>query len=132
VISKRTFSSLLFAATLTGACGSGAYSQPDLPKSVAPGWTLTSLDHAQPPPQLPAGSAPQCWKAVYSGPGEAQIWVCGYSSETGAFDAEQRTPMRADTVKFQEGKRLVIVEYKNAKSTDLEALIRSIQKKLKS
>jgi len=68
---------------------------------------------------------------VYSGPGSAQIWICGYASETSAFDAEQRTRAEAETVKFQEGKRLVIVQWKDAKKTDLEVLIRTIQKRLR-
>jgi hypothetical protein len=67
---------------------------------------------------------------MYSGPGSAQIWVCGYASETSAFDAQQRTAAEAQTVKFQEGKRLVIVQWKDTKRTDLEALIRTIQKRL--
>jgi len=67
---------------------------------------------------------------MYSGPGSAQIWVCGYASETSAFDAQQRTATEAQTVKFQEGKRLVIVQWKDTKRTDLEALIRTIQKRL--
>jgi len=79
---------------------------------------------------LPASGSPVCWKAVYSGPGSAQIWVCGYASETSAFDAQQRTAAKAQTVKFQEGKRLVIVQWKETKRTDLEALIRTIQKRL--
>ena len=68
---------------------------------------------------------------MYSGPGSAQIWVCGYASETSAFDADQRSRAEAQTVKFQEGKRLVIVQWREAKRTDLEALIRTIQKRLR-
>jgi len=113
------------------SCGGGSAARPDLPTSVAPGWNLTSLDSAPPPAGLPGDGSPTCWKAVYSGPGSAQIWVCGYSSETGAFDAQQRTRAEAQTVKFQEGKRLVIVQWTEAKRTDLEALVRTIQKRLR-
>lgn len=131
MVSKRTLSSLLLAAIATVSCGGGSAARPDLPNSVSPGWNLASLDSAAPPPQLPAGGSPACWKAVYSGPGSVQIWVCGYASETSAFDAEQRTPAEAQTVKFQEGKRLVIVQWKETKRTDLEALVRTIQKRLR-
>jgi hypothetical protein len=130
VVSKRTLSSLLLAAIATFGCGGGSTARPDLPNSVAPGWTLSSLTNIPPPPDLPAGGSPTCWKAVYSGPGSAQIRVCGYASETSAFDAEQRTRAEAQTVKFQEGRRLVIVQWKNTKKTDLESLIRTIQKRL--
>jgi len=130
VVSKRTLSSLLLAAIATVSCGGGAAARPDLPNSVAPGWNLTSLNAAAAPPHLPAGGSPACWKAVYSGPGSAQIWVCGYASETSAFDAEQRTPAEAQTVKFQEGRRLVIVRWEQTRRTDLEALIRAIQRRL--
>jgi hypothetical protein len=130
VVSKRTLSSLLLAVIATWSCGGGSTARPDLPNSVPPGWTLTSLNNAAPPPDLPAGSSPTCWKAVYSGPGSAQIWVCGYASETSAFDAEQRTRAQARTVKFQEGRRLVIVQWSETKKTDLESLIRAIQKRL--
>ena len=112
-------------------CGGGSAARPDLPASVAPGWNLTSLDRTAAPPDLPAGGSPACWTAVYSGPGSVEIWVCGYASETGAFDAEQRTRAEAQTVTFQEGKRLVIAQWKEAKRTDLEALIRTIQKRLR-
>ena len=131
VVSKRTLSSLLLAAIATVSCGGGSRARPDLPSSVAPGWTLASLDSVAAPPGLPAGGSPTCWKAVYSGPGSVQVWICGYASETSAFDAEQRTRAEAQTVKFQEGSRLVIVQWKEAKRTDLEALIRTIQKRLR-
>ena len=130
VVSKRTLSSLLLAVIATVSCGGGSTARPDLPNSVAPGWNLTSLNKATPPSELPASGSPTCWKADYSGPGSAQIWVCGYASETSAFDAQQRISARARTVKFQEGKRLVIVQWKDTKKTDLEALIRMIQKRL--
>jgi hypothetical protein len=130
VVSKRTLSSLLLAVIATWSCGGGSTARPDLPNSIAPGWTLSSLTSAPPPPDLPAGSSPACWKAVYSGPGSAQIWICGYASETGAFDAEQRARAQARTVKFQEGRRLVIVQWSETKKTDLESLIRAIQKRL--
>jgi hypothetical protein len=68
---------------------------------------------------------------MYSGPGSAEIWICGYASETSAFEAEQRTRAEAQTVKFHEGKRLVIVQWREAKKPDLEALIRTIQKRLR-
>jgi hypothetical protein len=134
VVSKRTLSSLLLAAIATLSCGGGSNARPDLPNSVAPGWTLSSLANSPPPPNLPAGGSTTCWKAVYSGPGSpqstAQIWICGYASETSAFDAEQRARAEAQTVKFQEGRRLIIVQWNQAKKTDLEALIRTIQKRL--
>lgn len=59
------------------------------------------------------------------------MWFCGYASETTAFDAAQRTQAAAQTVKFQSGRRLVLVKYANANHADLESLIRTIQKRLK-
>lgn len=133
---RRALSSLLFTAALAGAgwtsaCGGGAGAQPDLPKSVAPGWTLASYERAAAPAGVPKENAPECWKAAYSGLGQVTMWLCGYANETGAFDAGQRTETAPQRVKFQLGRRLVVVEYKDARHTDLEALIRTVQKRLK-
>ena len=50
----------------------------------------------------------------------------------GAFDAVQRARAEAQTVKFQVGVNEVLVHWNNAPKTNLEALIRTIQKALKT
>jgi hypothetical protein len=83
------------------------------------------------PPGIPSTNPPECWKAQYTGPGAADIWVCGYKVESSAFDATQRASAEARTVKFQEGKYLVLVKWNAVPKTSLTALIREIQKTLK-
>jgi hypothetical protein len=104
--------------------------KPDLPASVSPGWVRKSYEPAPPPPGLPDGPAPQCWKAEYAGPGSAQAWVCGYNMSGSAFNAEQRAHAEANTVKFQEGDYLVIAKWNGGSRAEVTALFRAIQKTL--
>lgn len=127
---KRTIISLLLAAALAAACGERPPAKPDLPQSVSPGWTLKTYEAAPPPPGLPAGNPPECWKADYTSTGAAQIWVCGYRISGSAFDAVQRARAEADTVKFQEGNYLVIAKWTGVARADITALIRAVQKTL--
>ena len=75
-------------------------------------------------------SPPQCWKAQYEGVGTAEVWACGYRERGSAFDAVQRAPAAAQTVKFQEGKYLVLVKWNGVPKANLTALIRAVQKTL--
>jgi hypothetical protein len=113
-------------------CGNGTPpGKPDLPQSVAPGWTLKAFDRSAAPSGLPAGSAPRCWRADYVSEGSAQVWICGYAEESSAFDAVQRARAEADTVKFQVGRYLTIVQWRGVSREEITALIRAVQKALK-
>jgi hypothetical protein len=112
------------------ACGKAGPARPELPASVPPGWKLTALAQSAVPPEVPAGAMPDCWQANYAGTGTAQIWLCRYNAETSAFDAAQRARAGAQTVKFQEGEYLVLVQWNNAPKADLTALVRAVQKTL--
>jgi hypothetical protein len=127
---KRTTISLLLAAALAASCSERTPAKPDLPQSVSPGWTLKAYETSPPPPGLPAGSTPECWKADYASTGTAQIWICGYRISGSAFDAVQRARAEADTVKFQEGNYLVIAKWTGVARADITALIRAVQKTL--
>jgi hypothetical protein len=123
---------LMIASILLAACSEGATPrQPDLPASVAPGWTRATYQPSSPPAGLPEGSRPTCWEAGYTGPGVARVWVCGYRNSGGAFDAVQRARAEANTVKFQEGNFLVIATWNGGTRADVTALIRSIQRTLR-
>jgi hypothetical protein len=73
---------------------------------------------------------PKCWKAGYAGAGTADVWLCRFGNETGAFDAAQRAKTEAQSVKFQEGDYLVLVNWNNTPKTDLTSLVRALQKTL--
>ena len=128
---------LLTAAWLTG-CGKDAPPpKPELPKIAAPSWNLGAYDAAPPPPGLPASTQPPtCWKAAYNGTPPATVWVCGYPTGGGAFDAVQRTATGANTVKFEEDRYLVIASCPAlndpAARDGFQNLVRAIQQKLKS
>jgi hypothetical protein len=123
------FVSVVFALGML-ACGHAQSAKPDLPSSVSLGWSLGALVEAPSPAALPPGS--RCWRADYTGLGMAQVWVCTYPDATDAFDAVQRAPAEAQTVKFQEGKNLILVHWDNVPKANLEALVRAIQKTLKT
>jgi hypothetical protein len=125
----RRQTSLLFAL-FSVACGSGPIAKPEFPESVSPGWKRSSFDHAAAPAGLPAGGSPECWKGDYSGAGSVRVWVCGYKVQGSAFDALQRARTEAQTVKFQEGSYLVLVQWNNVSKENLTALVRAIQKVL--
>jgi hypothetical protein len=138
VIWRREYFSLLFApilpaaSTILTSCAPGQPAKPDLPQSISPGWMLLSLNRAAAPPGIPTNSAPQCWKAHYAGQGSghasAEVWVCGYKENAGAFDAVQRARAEAQTVKFQVGSNLVLVKWNDVPKANVTALVRSIQK----
>lgn len=60
------------------------------------------------------------------------VSVCRYTNTGGSFDAVQRTAAAAQVVKFQEGRYLVLITWKDTPKADLTALIRAIQKSLDS
>lgn len=101
---------------------------------MSPGWALRKFDSSAPPPGLPAGSTPQCWRADYASnadQGVALVSICGYAQESSAFDAVQRARAEANTVKFQVDRYLAIVEWKGVSREEITALIRALQKALK-
>lgn len=126
----RPVTTLLALSIALCACAGGQRAKPELPGSVSPGWKLTSMTSSAAPPEVSAAGSPDCWLANYAGTGVAQVWVCRYSAEAGAFDAVQRARAEAQTVKFQEGANLVLVKWNNAPKADLAALIRALQKTL--
>jgi hypothetical protein len=89
-----------------------------------------SLAPAAAPVGLPPGDSPACWKGEYGGPGSVQAWLCGYKVRESAFDALQRARTEAQTVKFQEGSYLVLLQWNNVSKENLTALVRAIQKAL--
>jgi hypothetical protein len=115
---------------LLAACGSAPPAKPDIPQSVSPGWKLSSLDKSALPPGLSSDGAPDCWKGTYSGSGSADVWLCWYRESANAFEAVQRARAAAQTVKFQEGRYFVLIQWNNVQKADLTALIRAIQKAL--
>ena len=123
---------LWWVILLAGCSGTGnAPQRPELPGSIAPGWTQQSVMDTAPPVGLPAtGAAPRCWLALYQGPGKGEVRVCGYRSEGPAFDALQRFPSAANTVKFQQREWFVLVQWSGASQTDATALVRGIQRAL--
>jgi len=116
----------LASALLLVACANSQDTKPELPSSVSPGWSLKSFNKA------PGTGSPVCWNADYEGSGSAAVSVCRYATDAGAFDAVQRARAEAQTVKFQVGVNEVLVHWNNAPKTNLEALIRTIQKALKT
>jgi hypothetical protein len=130
VIRRRESFSLLFGSMLLASCSSGQHSSPELPKSISPGWKLSSLDRSGTPPGIPRDGSPECWKADYKGEGSARVWVCRYRAESSAFDAVQRARAEAQTVKFQEGRYLILIEWNNVPKASLTVLVRTIQKAL--
>lgn len=127
--------SLIFIPLLLAACGSTSPAKPELPESVSPGWKRVSFEPAAAPAVVPATGLKQCWKAAYTGegtpPATADVSLCLYSAEPGAFDAVQRTRAEAQTVKFQEGAYFVLVSWNGAPKAGLTAFVREIQKTLK-
>ncbi len=117
-------------------CSASKASEPDLPRSVSPGWTRTALARAPLPAAVPPAGAPQCWKADYSGQAgprtSAEVWVCVYATSDGAFDAMQRARAEAQMVRFQDRRYLVLVKWNDAPKASLTALVRAIQKAVQS
>lgn len=67
---------------------------------------------------------------MYSGGGSAEVFTCGYGNTGAAFDAVQRTRAEADTVKFQQGRYLIVVKWSGGSKEEITALVRAIQKSL--
>ena len=129
---------LVMASLVWTACGNSS-AEPPLPASVSPSWTRTAFAKSDAPKGLPSGgTAPICWKGDYalaaasnSPAGSAVIRACRYSAGTLAFDAVQRMSSAADTVQFQEGPWLLVVQWTGASKTDITTLVRSVQRSLK-
>lgn len=126
----RRQTSLLFAALLLAACASSPPAKPEIPDSVSPGWKLVSLNRVLLHPVSPDDAAPDCWKADYRGTGSAEVSICWYQATAGAFDALQRTPAEAQTVKFQEGHYFILVSWNDVPKANLTALVRALEKAL--
>ncbi len=132
MIGRQELFSLLSVSILLAGCGTTQAPAPDLPQSVSPGWTRTTLVRAAAPSAIPAAGEPQCWRADYKGQADAQsgaqVWVCWYKVSGSAFDAMQRARAEAQTVKFQEGSYLVMVKWNDTPKANLTALVRAMQK----
>ena len=134
VIGRRDTFSLLSVSIVLAACGAVQAPEPELPQSVSPGWTRVALRRAGTPAGIPTAGAPQCWKADYSGQAapqsRAEVWTCWYKASGSAFDAMQRARAEAQTVKFQQGNYLVLVNWNDSPKANLTALVRAVQKAL--
>jgi hypothetical protein len=87
------------------------------------------MEVSPPPTGLPQlGTPPVCWKADYTGNGDATVRVCGY--RVSAFEAEQRMPSAPNEVKFHRGPYLVIVHWISASQAAITALTGAIQRAL--
>ncbi len=131
---RRNYS-LLFALLLAGiltACGASEAVKPDLPASISPGWKLTSMESSPAPARLPAASPPPpCWKASYGNEGgSASVWVCGYTSQSGAFDALQRMNPGPDEVRIQKGRYLVVTQWTAVPRAQVTVLMTAIERAL--
>ena len=119
-------------ALFLSGCGDSKPGEPKLPETATPGWTRRSLAQTPPPAGLPGADRAECWKAEYASKGEAQVWACGYSSEGAAFEAVQKGRAEANTVKFQEGKYFVTVQWRGVSRDEITALVRAVQRDLKA
>ena len=108
----------------------GGPGTPKLPETATPGWTRKSLTKGESPAGLPSGAKAECWKAVYTSQGEADIWACGYASETAAFEAVQKGRAEADTVKFQIQQWFVTVKWRGVTRDQITALVRAVQRSM--
>lgn len=104
---------------------------PKLPETATPGWVRKSLAQGAPPAGVTDAGKPECWNAQYASKGEANVWACGYAAEGSAFEAMQKGRSEADTVKFQEGRFYVVVQWRGASRDEITALVRAIQRNLK-
>lgn len=120
---RRRETSLLFAAVVISSCASGPPAKPDIPDSVSPGWKLASLAKS-------ADGDPTCWNATYTGTGSAEARICWYKATASAFEATQRTPAEAQSVKFQEEHYFIRVRWNNVPKANLTALVRALEKSL--
>lgn len=127
----ETFSLLLVMTGLLAGCGEAGPGEPKLPESATPGWTRKSLAKTAVPAGVAGKTQPACWKAEYSTKGSAEVTACGFAAEAAAFEAMQKGRAEADTVKFQEGKFYVIVQWRGVSRDEITALVRAVQRDLK-
>lgn len=118
-------------AGLLVGCGESGPGEPKLPQSATPGWTRKSLAKTPVPPGVESKTAPECWKAEYTSKGSAEVIACGFAVESTAFEAMQKGKAEADTVKFQEGKYYVVVQWRGVSRDEITALVRAVQRDLK-
>lgn len=118
-------------ALVLGACGEQGPGMPKLPETVTPGWTRKTMVKSTAPAGLQDAGKAECWKAEYASKGRAEIWACGYPSEGTAFEAVQKGRAEANTVKFQEGKYFVTVQWQGVSRDEITALVRAVQRDLK-
>lgn len=116
---------------LLAGCGEAGPGEPKLPESATPGWTRKSLAKTAVPAGVAGKTQPACWKAEYSTKGSAEVTACGFAAEAAAFEAMQKGRADADTVKFQEGKFYVIVQWRGVSRDEITALVRAVQRDLK-
>jgi hypothetical protein len=130
-VSRETFSLLLVATALLTGCGDSVPGEPKLPQSAAPGWTRKSLAKTAIPAGIEGKAKPECWKAEYASKGSAEVTACGFAAEGSAFEAMQKGRAEADTVKFQEGKFYVVVQWHDVSRDEITSLVRAVQGDLK-
>ncbi|HVW11354.1 MAG TPA: hypothetical protein VHC90_22365 [Bryobacteraceae bacterium] len=83
------------------------------------------------PERLPPGdAAPTCWRFEYAGEGPVTVWACGYRASASAFEASQKMASAAQEVRFQKGRYLIVVDWKNVSQAGVTTLIRAIQRSL--
>lgn len=120
---------ILALAVMAVNCGKAEpVIRPDLPRRVGSNWQLTGYVDIPPMPDLnPTMNRPLCWRASYSGPGNAQVELCGYEVEVLAFESFKRYPPTENAIKFHHDRYFVRVAWTGVEAITIDPLVEAIR-----
>jgi hypothetical protein len=119
--------------TVVALAGCRPAPMPDAFPETLGAWHRTGpprdLAAAQPPDALPPARIEQIRAASYEGPGKLEARVYALASAGVALDLVQRWEPRSDTVFFNSGRFLIVVNWQKAEKKELQAFMREIEKR---
>lgn len=114
------FSVLSLILLTLGTCAEPAVKAPELPKSISPGWRLTSFSREK-----------EAWLGTYAGPGTAHVRIWPTRGLPEGLDRVQKWTPQSDTVVFYSDRYFAAINWSGVDRDQAGALVRALERALK-
>lgn len=131
-MTKRFRYSVLLSVLTLLRCSRAGVEQPELPRSISPGWRLLrveSMDISTSPRQVREARPENAWIATYSGDSIAHVRIWAIPRPLG-LELVQRWRAEANTVVFYSQHYFAAIDWKEPDAQKASALVRAVERAL--